>query len=430
MIKAQKNKLIRLWDYLKGDPSQFSLQSRIYHSVCIATILVIAYNIPFSLAVGLYKMSILSTVLLLLQLFFYYLSRFKNKLHTSMIIYAIIINTFFALDYYYSSGIQGATLHSFTIAYFLIIAIAQKKHYWYWTMGQLTVVIALIVYEYYHPEVIHYRYSNRSAQFIDITSTFVITIVLIFACLTYIINNYNIEKKITERNALAMKKLNDEKNKLISVISHDFNTPLRNIQTYLNILKKVDLSKKERDELENELSRTTDETQRLLSNLLSWTMKQMDNSEHPLSSFQLSGSLEEVLYTSEKAANEKNIHFISRINAALFVNANKELLQTMIRNLLNNAIKFTGEEGLIEISAVEQNNYCLITINDTGIGIDAEIQKDIFSLNIQSTFGTNHEKGIGLGLVLCKEFADAQHIDIWFESKLGEGTTFYLKVPS
>lgn len=430
MINAKKHKLIRLWDYLKGEPGQFSLQSRIYHSVCIATILVIAYNIPFSLAVGLYKMSMLSGVLLVMQLYFYYLSRFKNKLNISMILYAIIIHLFFALDFYFSSGIQGATLHSFTIAYFLIIAIAQKRHYWYWTIGHLALVIALIVYEYHHPEIINFRYSGRAHHFTDITSTYIITIGLIFACLTYIINNYNREKKIVEQNALAMKKLNDEKNKLISIISHDFNTPLRNIQTYLSILKKVDLSKEERNELESELSRTTDETQRLLSNLLSWTIKQMDSSEHALSSFQLSGCLEEVLDTTEKAAKAKNIQFITQMNAAIFVKANKELLQTMVRNLLNNAIKFTGEKGLIRISAIEQNKYCLMTIHDTGIGIDADTQKDIFSLNIQSTFGTNHEKGIGLGLVLCKEFADAQHIDIWFESKLGEGTTFYLKIPS
>lgn len=157
-----------IWEYLKGSDQVFSLQYRIYHSICVATMLVILYNIPFTLAVGSYQMTILSTLLFLLQLWFYYLSRFKNQLYTSMVIYSVIIHIFFAINFYLSSGIQGTALHSFTISYFLIIAIAKRQHYWFWTLGNLAVVGALIAYEYFHPELIFNRYNSRTSQFIDI----------------------------------------------------------------------------------------------------------------------------------------------------------------------------------------------------------------------------------------------------------------------
>lgn len=427
MHKIQR--ISKLWEYLKGTPGEFSLQSRIYHSVCIATILVIFYNIPFSLSVGLYKMALLSAVLLGLQLFFYYLSRFKGKLYTSMIIYSTIIHTFFGLDFYFSSGIQGATLYSFTISYFLVLAIAKRQHYWYWTVGHLALVLGLIVYEYYHPDVIHYRYSSRSNQFIDIASTYVVNIILIFSCLTYIINNYTVEKKITEAQTLAMRRLNEEKNKLISIISHDFRAPLRNFQGYLNILKKTDLNEADRDRLQGELSRTTDEAQRLLDNLLSWTMKQMDGANYDLTGINLLTCLDEVFDYGKPAATEKGIEFITNIPPDLTVKANYGLLQLMVRNLVNNAIKFTHSGGKISVEAETLQDGCLLRIADTGKGIDQSDKQDIFTLNIRSSFGTGGEKGVGLGLVLCKEFADTQHISISFESKKDLGTTFSLLIP-
>ncbi len=346
-----------------------------------------------------------------------------------MIIYAVVINIFFAIDFYFSSGIQGATLHSFTITYFLIIAIAQKKHYWYWTLGNLALVIGLVVYEYYHPEVVHLRYSSRSNQFIDITSTYVINIVLIFACLTYIINNYAIEKGIAEQNETAIKRLSEEKSKLISIISHDFSTPLRNIQGYLYILRKTELDQANRTHLEKELVRNTEEAQHLLNNLLWWTTKQMEGKQYPLSAIALDNCLKEVLFDAKQTAGLKEITFAIDLKANLFIKANAELLQLMVGNLINNAIKFTDAGGHIHITAGLVNGICLLQVSDSGKGIKPAEQADIFALNIKPTYGTNHEKGVGLGLALCKELADIQSIKLDFESAVGMGSTFSLYIP-
>ncbi|MOA03177.1 Sensor histidine kinase RcsC [compost metagenome] len=227
-----------------------------------------------------------------------------------------------------------------------------------------------------------------------------------------------------------MRQLNKEKNKLISIISHDFRAPLNNFQGYLNIIKKTDLNEADRDKLQDELSRSTDEAQRLLDNLMSWTIKQMDGASYELSSFNLMNCLGELIEDGKSAATKKGIGFVVQIPMDLIVKANQGLLQLMIRNLINNAIKFTPSEGTITIHAEMVMGYCLLRIADTGKGIEEEDQQNIFTLDIRSSFGTNGEKGIGLGLVLCKEFADIQHIDISFESKKDVGTTFELAIPN
>ena len=418
-----------IWEYLKGSDQAFSLQQRIYHSICVATMLVIGYNIPFTLLVGLYKMALLSTALLVLQFFFYYLSRYKNQLYTSMVIYSVNIHIFFAINYYLSSGIQGTALHSFTISYFLIIAISKKQHYWYWTIGNLAVVGSLILDEYTHPELIYNRYGSRSSQFIDVASTYTVNLLLIFAALTYIINNYDREKRAAKENELSMKRLSEEKSKLISMISHDFRTPLRNIQGYLTILKRTDLTDDERGRMEMELEKSTTETQGLLDNLLSWTLKHLQDGQVDIVPINLADCLKDQLSNFERAAGFKHVHFNNSLPDELQIKVNPAMFQLIVRNLLENALKFSPSGGTVSLIGERRATTCLLRIRDTGAGIALEDQQHIFSLNIRSSFGTDGEKGVGLGLALCKEFADLQSIALAFESRVGEGTEWTLSIP-
>ena len=108
----------------------------------------------------------------------------------------------------------------------------------------------------------------------------------------------------------------------------------------------------------------------------------------------------------------------------------EDMLQLVVRNLLNNAIKFTPSFGKISISTTTDNDRVIIAIIDNGAGIPLEQQHEIFSLKIRSTYGTNNEKGIGLGLVLCKEYIELQNGSIQFESQPEAGTTFFISLPA
>ena len=105
------------------------------------------------------------------------------------------------------------------------------------------------------------------------------------------------------------------------------------------------------------------------------------------------------------------------------------MLRIVLRNLVNNAIKFTNNGGAVTISAEEEADDILIVVSDTGIGIDPTRKQDVFTLKTNATFGTNREKGVGLGLAMCKEFVEYQGGSIWFESEQGKGSKFYVALP-
>ncbi len=418
------------WEFLKGSPEDFSLQSRIYNSVCIVTILVIAYNVPFALVLGSWEEALPFIILLPVQLFLYYLSRFKHRLVLSFVIYSILINIFFSYNYFINGGIQGSTLLSFCITYFLIIAIVPRWQYGIWTFGHLVLVMGLLYYEHKHPESIMKKYTGSDAVFIDSASTYIINTILILACLSYIRNNYAIEKSNAEERALKMKSLNQKKDKLISIISHDFSSPLTNIRTYLNILQKKELNQEERGILEGNLHQMTMDAQELLNNLLMWTKNQLEFTETVIDTINVNQVLQNTLRLLAHLADEKGISIDYRIDDSVEIEGNASMFDLVIRNLINNAIKFSNFDGVIVIRSVKEDTHFKFLIEDNGIGISEELQHRIFSKGVESSFGTRNEKGAGIGLQICKEFTKAQNGDIWFSSKEGVGTTFYLRFPA
>jgi two-component system sensor histidine kinase/response regulator len=170
-------------------------------------------------------------------------------------------------------------------------------------------------------------------------------------------------------------------------------------------------------------------TQEMLDNMLSWSKAQLNDGKVNLEVNNLSEALAPVISIQKAASKEKKIKLTHQIDPVLAVMSDVHMLQLIVRNIIGNAIKFTPEEGLIQLSVSKSEPQCLIKIQDNGNGIPKESKAEIFSLKAQSTYGTANEKGIGLGLFLCKEYTHAQGGKIWFESQVGIGTTFYVALP-
>ena len=164
----------------------------------------------------------------------------------------------------------------------------------------------------------------------------------------------------------------------------------------------------------------------MLSNLLLWSKTQMEGVTVNLLPVNLKESILPAIRAQQSIAVEKKIKIEENINKSIMVLADRDMLQLVIRNLVNNAVKFTETGGSIGIEAKIEGSICLITITDTGRGIPYEMQKDLFSLGVKSTFGTQNEKGVGLGLSLCKEFTELQSGIIRFETEPGKGTSFFI----
>lgn len=410
-----------------GDAAHFTLENRIFNAICVIALVIIAFNVPYNYITGLTVTSLLFGVLVIIFSGIYYLSRYRRQMAISIAVSVVTINVIFAINYFYAGGIQGASLLSFTLAFFLTMLISPRQQYIWWLALNLITVLGLIWWEYYHP--VEAVYQTRGDIFADMTPTYIINSVVIFAGTVYLKNAYAKEKKRNEEKARSLEIMNAEKSKLFSLISHDLRNPLASIQSYLELMREIELGPDDKKQMETELLYVVNSTQEMLYNMLIWSRTQLDGQHVNLAPVDVAAAIHPILKINKMAVTKKKISLDTSIDASIRVMADINMLQLIVRNLLGNAAKFTPAGGAIFISTSKTGNKCLISVKDSGAGIDKNRQHDIFSLKVRSTFGTNNEKGVGLGLYLCKEYTIAQHGRLWFENNPEGGSTFYLELP-
>ena len=411
---------------ITGDEKDFSLEARIFHVICILSFFILAISQIVNVSYGLYELAVLMGSLQLIGTIFYFLSRVYKKLNLSIIFFALATNFLFVLNFYFNSGIDGPGLILFLLSIFLITIVVPKKQFAFWLILNTIEVMILLYISFNNPDLFKYRYPDLLMQYADIGSTYLITALLIFLATNFIRKSYHHEKIVAEEKAEELKISNETKNKLLSILAHDLRSPLGSIQNYLEILSELNSDDIDRKSIEASLLNETKNTQQMLSNLLLWSKSQMEGVNVNLLPVNLKESILPAIRAHQSIAIEKRIKIEDNINKSIVILADRDMLQLVIRNLVNNAVKFTDTGGQIGIEAKIEGKNCLITISDTGRGIPYEMQKDLFSLGVKSTFGTQNEKGVGLGLSLCKEFTELQNGTIRFESEPGKGTRFFL----
>lgn len=421
---------MNLWAFLIGDIKTVAHENRIFHSFSIITLLICVVMIFLNLAIESVGSLLICVVIVLIHPFAYYLSRFKNKLRPAIIIAGLESNIFLGINYFFNAGIGGPTLILFIATLLLMSSLVNHRDLMWWIAYNLITVFAIVGVEYYYPNAVIYQYPQREDQYVDVFVTYVLVVILISYCIYYIRKNNELQKSELEDKAVNLKKSNQEKDKMFSIISHDLRSPLSSLQQYLEYLSIADLDIEEKKALESKLLKSTIQTQELLTNLLHWSKAKLDGIELKLVKINLFSSLQNTFEIFKTQCNQKNISFEIVVDDEIIVFADKDLLQLVIRNLLNNAVKFTPNGGFINLSAmIEEDFNCTIVVKDNGIGISENRKNDIFTLKAQSTSGTNHENGTGLGLLLCKEYIEIQKGKIWFESD-ESGTVFYVSIPS
>lgn len=226
------------------------------------------YVVVFNFANGLLVAGIISFLAIPVQIFLFYLSRYKHKTTLAFALYALVVHAFFVFNYRFNGGISGPTLLSFISVYFFTMAIAERRHYWIWTLVHCSIVIILLIATYHIPSFVIIGYNDELQHTIDWASTYIVTVVLILAGLSYIVSNYQRQREQVELWASELDKLNDEKSRLLQLISHDYQSPLNAIRQYLDMLRRYEIGDEVRLRLESELISTLTDTQALLQNLL------------------------------------------------------------------------------------------------------------------------------------------------------------------
>ena len=270
-----------------------------------------------------------------------------------------------------------------------------------------------------------------------------LVIVSTFLILIYLKRNSNIKytQELEEKNLKIelqneafleqtkhLENVNNVKDKLFSIVSHDLKDSLSSINGFIDLLKDGSLSREEFDNLIPELSENANNASLLLYNLLNWSKSQMQSLEPKPTLFDVQEVFEDKVRLVEQRMENKGIELIDH-SLRDFAYADRSMFEIVVQNLLANALKFCKRGDTITISNHISNGSCIISIADTGIGISKQNIEKLFKSNSFTTVGTNNEKGTGLGLSICKELVELNSGKIWVESTVNVGTTFYVQLP-
>ena len=225
-----------------------------------------------------------------------------------------------------------------------------------------------------------------------------------------------------------LENVNNVKDKLFSIVSHDLKDSLSSINGFIDLLKDGSLTREEFDDLIPELSENANNASLLLFNLLNWSKSQMQSLEPKPSLFDIQEVFESKVKLVDQRMESKGITLVDH-TLRDFAYADRNMFEIVIQNLLANALKFCKNGDTITVSNYISNGSCIVSIADTGIGVSKENLSKLFKNNSFTTMGTNNEKGTGLGLSICKELVELNHGKIWVESTQGIGSTFYVQLP-
>jgi PAS domain S-box-containing protein len=244
------------------------------------------------------------------------------------------------------------------------------------------------------------------------------------------------ERKNTElqllRQSAELYALNATKDKFFSIIAHDLRSPFQSILGFTDLLvsEDEDVSPEEQKRFLHLIHGSARQAYALLENLLLWARSQRGTLDYNPEDFNLSLRAEEVTALLSVQASKKNISLVSQIPDSLTVHADPQMIQTVLRNLISNALKFTNPGGKVEVNASLADGMVRVSITDNGVGIPEKLLPGIFKVESKnSTPGTANEKGSGLGLVLCREFVEKNKGKISVESRVGSGSTFTFTIP-
>jgi signal transduction histidine kinase len=236
----------------------------------------------------------------------------------------------------------------------------------------------------------------------------------------------NQQKKEIEHQRDQLQNHVATKDKLFSIIAHDLRNPLHSILGFSELLVKNSalIEEQKKQEYIKLINESALHTHMLLENLLQWSRTQTDRIKFSPVMMDLYTVVEEAQNILKSSFEKKKLTFTSQVVRDTMVYADKNMVQTIIGNLLGNAIKFTPESGKITVSLQDQDNNILISISDTGIGINKEdLQKILNTDYFHTTPGTNGEAGTGLGINLCQDFVRRHGSTLNIESEPGKGST-------
>jgi len=230
---------------------------------------------------------------------------------------------------------------------------------------------------------------------------------------------------------IELKETNVSKDKFFSIVAHDLKSPFLGLIGFSDILVEEfsSLPSEKVFDFLRKINRSIRDLYKLIEQLLEWSRLQIGKMQFAPAKLDVYESILYVLGLLAPTASNKNLQLENLSKPNLFVMADEHMLHSVLENIITNAIKFSFPENRILVNAEKQGDFVTISIKDFGMGISQEDINKLFQLEPYTRQGTAKEKGTGLGLMICKDMIEMHNGEIWLESELNKGTTFFFTVP-
>lgn len=368
----------------------------------------------------------------------YDLGRFIYSITTATTVY------FVAALIYNDGGTDGMAakflIHGTIIMPFIVFT---KKEWKFTLMALLLDLFYIISFNYMNGLLSLPNIQNVDGPALRLIS--IITTFILFATIFFYYKKLIIEQSVKleqsnndfiERNA-ELRELNATKNKFFTIIAHDLKSPFNVILGFARMLKEnhKKLSAEKLELYTENLLVTSENTYKLVENLLNWSCSQLKrNSNNPVTIY-VNNFVADTISKVQDVANLKEISIINKVDKNIYAEVDENEVSVVLQNILSNAIKFSYRQKTITISSKleqkEADSFIEICIADSGVGMSSDQVTDLFKIeNAISCKGTENEQGTGLGLLICKEFIEKNSGQIRVESELSKGSKFYITLPS
>lgn len=414
-------------DRILGPDDRFSLEDRTLNAILFSSAIfsILAFVSDSILQPGI-EFIIFSASLSMMLVLLYALGRNMPNSKYLVAVYLMIFVIGIVAIWFLTGGILGhSTLYFLALVFITPIFVHGKKRILV-IAGIFALMLGLFVAELNDPNVVQNVYLDKSTELID---TFITAVFLaVVAGIAMILVLYNHQKQ-KERVEL----LCNNKDKFFSIISHDLRNPLASMTHLSQMLldQHKELEPDYRQEFIRHIYNSSNETYYLLENLLEWAKSESKGFSINPKSINLLACVDRSSKALLETVRQKELTLSINVHDHHAVFSDKNMLMTVLRNLLTNAIKFTEKGGLISISSsYEGTDKVQLMISDTGVGIEQKKLEGLLNDKpVESRRGTNNELGSGLGLGLCKEFIKKNNGELRFESAVNQGSTFYVTLP-
>jgi two-component system, sensor histidine kinase and response regulator len=436
-----------IFEFLLGDKNEFSLQVRSFHFTCLSAFTLVLIGVIQNLLLGFLMIGLTMFVVNVSLVIVFVFSRFYNKRKGPVISFLVVCELIISANYFLNSGVDGPTLMVFFVALVFMIAITKNSWHVFLVLLNILIPSILLWLEYTNKIEVPSNYRNEAERYLDLGFSYGVCVIFMLLIARFVRNLMNdqrndtlIQSKLIEEQNLQIQEanenlalLNDRFKMIFSIISHDLRSPLSSIESYLLVLKaNPDLAKEDRVMLESELLKLTKGSTSLLDNLLQWSRTQVKKDSSEVYKFKVAPIIRSVCSLMGPIAGAKNIIIHDQVEDDLIAIGNEHQIEVVLRNLIQNAIKFSPLSSHIYIEAKEKDDNVEFTVRDQGVGISESKAKDLFIGLVSPSYGTSNEKGAGIGLLLSAEFVALQNGRIWIEETSSQGTKikFTLKSPN